>query len=156
MKKRNVLARRPAVLFLPVIAAISPAAAPANAALSTPAVEAGGPVPAASAGAAVAPLQPSNYIGNETSIGIGVSKDYVAGAYQAVLPAHWRTDGSPLYWSRVLSFYVGAGAHCVGAWFYEAGAWHPYATVKGPWGTSSRRRSANPSRDGAPRNHRRC
>ncbi|MER5265026.1 hypothetical protein ABTZ99_23405 [Actinosynnema sp. NPDC002837] len=129
MRKTNILARGLAVLFLSVVAAIS-LVAPASAAPTADAVDAGGPVPAA--GSTVAPLQLISYISNETSISIGVSKDNVAGSYQALLPAHRRTDGSPLYWSRALSFYVGAGGYCADAWFYDAGAWHPYVTVKGP------------------------
>ncbi|MET9229988.1 hypothetical protein [Lentzea sp. NPDC003310] len=105
MTKSNVLTRRLAVLVL-ALAAVFGAAAPASAA---PASE-------------VAPLQLLSYISNETGISIGVSKDNVAGNYQALLPAHRRTDGSPLYWSRALSFYVGAGS-CVQLWYYQAGSW---------------------------------
>ena len=128
MSKMNVLARRLVTLLLPVVAAIS-SAAPASAASSTPtrwpAVVAEG-----QAADGVTPLQLRSYISNETANPIGVSKDYVTGHYQALLLGHRRTDGTPLYWSRAVSFYVGPG-YCVDAYYYQSGAWRYYLTVVG-------------------------
>ncbi|MFE2758215.1 hypothetical protein ACFXGA_40080 [Actinosynnema sp. NPDC059335] len=125
MRKINVLARRLVLLFLPVVAATS-LAVPANAEPGAPArwlaVAADGTASIADAGPAVAPLALTSYISNETANGIGVSRDDVAGNYQAILAGHRRTDDAPLNWSRAMSFYVGPG-YCVDAWFYWNGAW---------------------------------
>jgi hypothetical protein len=133
MRKMNVLARRLVMLFLPVVAAVS-LAAPASAASSTPTrwvtVGADGSVSVADTGSPVAPLQLRSYISNENASGLGVSKDYVDGPYQAILPGNRRTDGTPLYWSRAVSFYVGVG-YCADAWFYQGG-WKFTRTWAGP------------------------
>lgn len=134
MRKINILTRGLVMLVLPALAAIA-AAVPASAA-SSPAtrwltVNADHSVSAADTGPSVTPLALTSYISNETNIGTGVSQDDTAGAYQAILAPHRRTDDSPLYWSRAVSFYIGTGA-CGEAWFYQSGAWRYAGTFTGP------------------------
>ncbi|OXM60824.1 hypothetical protein CF165_40800 [Amycolatopsis vastitatis] len=122
------------MLMLPVVAAIAaavPASAAAGPATRWLTVNADHSVSAADTGSAVTPLALTSYISNENTIGIGVSRDNVAGGYQAILPAHRRTDGSPLYWSRAVSFYIGAGG-CADAKYFASGAWRPAGSFRGP------------------------
>lgn len=133
MRTTKVLARRLVMLFLPVVAAISlvaPASAESNTSTRWLTVGTDGSVSAADTGSPVTPLALTSYISNENATGIGVSKDNVAGNYQAILPGHRRTDGTPLYWSRALSFYIGVG-YCADA-YYWAGAWRFGAAFRGP------------------------
>ncbi|MGI5499711.1 hypothetical protein [Lentzea sp. CA-135723] len=103
----------------------------------------------------ITPLQVTSYISNQTNISVGVSKDNVAGPYQALLPANRRTDGSPLYWSRAVSFYVGAGS-CVDAWGYHGGAWRFQRTVAGAEEFAIKPLPGESVARWELRNHRRC
>lgn len=95
--------RRLAALVVPIVAAIS---------LGAPA-------------SATAVMAPVSYISNETGIGIGVKNNTNANPlYDAILPAHRRTDGSPLGWSQATAFYIGPG-YCAVYRYWQNGAWRP-------------------------------
>ncbi|MFJ7046804.1 hypothetical protein ACIQVC_25895 [Streptomyces sp. NPDC101112] len=124
------------MLALPVIAMMS-LGVPASAAPTTNTqvlmVETGDTSSASGADAGVAPLAVTSYISNENNIGIGVSKNNTPEPYQAILPGHRRTDGSPLYWDHAHSFYIGPG-YCAQAWYWQNNAWRldPRNTLRGP------------------------
>jgi hypothetical protein len=99
--------RRLAALVLPIVAAISLGA------------------PASATPSATAVMAPVSYISNETGIGIGVKNNTnQSPIYDAILPAHRRTDGSPLGWSQATAFYIGPG-YCAVYRYWQNGAWRP-------------------------------
>ncbi|GAA3802218.1 hypothetical protein GCM10023083_41620 [Streptomyces phyllanthi] len=129
------------MLALPVVAAMS-LGVPASAAPGTSTqvqvqvqvlvAGAGGTASASGAGAAVSPQAVTSYISNENDIGIGVSQNNTPPLYEAILPGHRRTDGSPLGWNHAYSFYIGPG-YCADAWYWQNNGWRfdPRNTVKG-------------------------
>ncbi|MGM1058945.1 hypothetical protein [Saccharothrix sp. Mg75] len=133
MRKTNTLARTLALLFLPVLAAIS-LVTPAGATSSTPArwltVAADGSISAADTGSPVAPLALRTYISNETNVKIGVSQYDNSQDYTHLLAAHRRTDDAPLNWEQAASFYVGGG-YCLDVWIFWNGSWQYGTTVRG-------------------------
>ncbi|MDG5808954.1 hypothetical protein P9869_41330 [Streptomyces ossamyceticus] len=127
------LGKRLAVLASPVVAAMA-LSVPASAApaTSTQVLVAGAGDTASASGAAVSPQAVTSYISNENDIGIGVSRNNTSPLYEAILPGHRRTDGSPLRWDHAYSFYIGPG-YCADAWYWQNNGWRfdPRNTVKG-------------------------
>ncbi|MFF3713970.1 hypothetical protein [Streptomyces phaeochromogenes] len=127
------LGKRLATLALPVVAAMAlgfPASAAPNTTTQVLVAEAGDT--SSASGAAVSPQALTSYISNENDIGIGVSQNNTPPLYEAILPGHRRTDGSPLGWDHAYSFYIGPG-YCADAWYWQNNGWRfdPRNTVKG-------------------------
>ncbi|MEV0162507.1 hypothetical protein [Nonomuraea fuscirosea] len=106
--------RRPALMALPVVAALS-AAIPAGAAPSSGATA----------------LRLESYVSNQSSIGLGVINkldgSYTHGNYDAILPAGRRTD-TYLGWNKADGFYSGAG-YCSDVSYWNGSRW----VLKGTW-----------------------
>ena len=80
-------------------------------------------VPASGSSQSVAPAVDSYLYNDRHNPGVGVihvwDGDYTYGQYDAVLPPDRRTDGTPLHWTQVEGFYIGAG-YCGRLWIFNS------------------------------------